>query len=139
MRDLNEQIEVPSDKKRPIIKKPWQRNRLIVDLEGQEFKVDTSFGNDTDVNNIVKRFQRTGVMPEAENADKGQFADVTNLQEDLTGLLERVETAKAEVAAAETALQQKEAEKAANDAQRLKEYDELRQKQQAENAPPDTE
>jgi len=139
MRKLNEQIEVPSEKQRPTIKKPWQRSRLIVDLEGQEFKVDTSFGNDTDVNNIVQRFQRTGVMPNEEQKARGQYADVTNLQEDLTGLLDRVETAKAEMTAAENALQQKQAEQAANDAQRLKEYDELREKQKAENAPPDTE
>lgn len=107
---------------KPAIKKPWERERKITDLEGQQSKVDRSHGNDTDVNKIVARFSRTGVLP--GNPEAAQYADVTNLQEDLTDLMERVKTATAELNAAKAEQAAREAEQKAQDAARLKAYDE---------------
>lgn len=71
----------------PVVRKPWERHRSITDLEGQELKTDQSLGNDTDINNIVARFKRDGYMPPPVNAPV--YDDVTNLQEDLTQLIEK--------------------------------------------------
>lgn len=56
---------------------------------------DTSHGNDTDVNNIVARFARTGIMP--PDHGHGQYLDVSGLQEDLTTILQRGKEALAEL------------------------------------------
>ena len=139
MKKIKDQVKSPKTKDKPEIFKPWERMRVQTDVEDQEVRVDTSFGNDTDVNNIVERFKRTGTLPEPETAGRGQFADVTNLQEDLTPLLQRVEEAQKEVELAEKAVQQKAAEKAAQDAERLKQYDQEREQQENTEPPPGTE
>lgn len=115
----------------PQIRKPWERVRVPLDLEGQVNKTDTSFGNDTDVNKIVERFKRTGVFPTPPpDQPDPQYADVTGLQTDLTEALEKGREAQEELARAnkqtaekQEAEKQKAAEKAALDAQRLAEYD----------------
>lgn len=107
---------------KPKINKPWERERKITDLEGQQSKVDRSHGNDTDVNKIVARFSRTGVLP--GNPEAAQYADVSNLQEDLTDLMERVKTATAELNQAKAEQAAREAEQRQHDAARLKAYEE---------------
>jgi len=82
----------------PIIRKPWERQRVVVDLADQQKQTDDSQGNDTDINNIVARFARTGVMPEPQTP--GEYADVTALQGDLTEIIEKGKQAQAELAEA---------------------------------------
>lgn len=71
---------------RPTIRKPWERQRVITPV-GETSCTDTSFGNDTDINNIVARFARTGQMPPPQKEPK--YADVTGLQGDLTEMLQK--------------------------------------------------
>lgn len=66
------------------IRKPWERHRVQVDAS-QDSVTDRSFGNDTDVNNIVARFSRTGELPNV--GGEGQYADVTRLQGDLSQMI----------------------------------------------------
>lgn len=67
---------------------PQTRNRgttrYITVIEG-ESATDTSMGNDTDINNIVARFDRTGILPSATT--QPIYADVTALQGELTELI----------------------------------------------------
>lgn len=115
----------------PVIRKPWERSRVTLDLEGQVNKTDTSFGNDTDVNKIVERFKRTGVFPvPPPDQPEAQYADVSGLQTDLTEALEKGRQAREELARVnkqmadlQEAEKQNAADKAAQDAQRLAEYD----------------
>lgn len=121
----------PGTNAQPAIRKPWERYRVPLDLEGQVNKTDTSFGNDTDVNKIVERFKRTGTFPPIPPGQpEGQFADVSGLQQDLTEVLEKGRLAREELAKAQQKMADLEAEekalaaeKAANDARRLAEYD----------------
>lgn len=69
----------------PYIKKPYERVRQTLETFG-ETRVDTSFGNDTDVNTIIARCTRTG-EPLPGNPNQGQYVDVTGLQKDLTELV----------------------------------------------------
>lgn len=69
----------------PYIKKPYERVRQTLETFG-ETRVDTSFGNDTDVNRIVAKFHRTGVWPGPPES-QGEYCDVTGLQKDLTELV----------------------------------------------------
>ena len=64
------------------------RRRVYLDLTGQEKKVDDSSGNDTDVNRIVERYQRTGKMPEGPSVPP-VYMDVTDMQGDLTEIIEK--------------------------------------------------
>lgn len=70
----------------PRIRKPYEREAQPWPYHNTESVVDRSFGNDTDVNNIIARFKRTGHLP--EQGAPGQYADVTGLQRDLTELVE---------------------------------------------------
>ena len=65
----------------------FERNRVQLDLEGQQKRVDDSHGNDTDVNKIVARFQRTGIMPPP--SIQPIYDDVTALQGDLTEIIQK--------------------------------------------------
>lgn len=94
----------------------YKRTRLQVDLSGQTKRVDTSHGNDTDVNKIVARFARTGQLP--TNPIEPQYADVTGLQGDLTEMIEKGKDAQKELTELENANQAKikeQAEKNAKD------------------------
>ena len=78
---------------RPVIRKPWERVREVWTPDrSNESETDRSAGNDTDVNRIVERFSRTGVMPEGQNGP-GQFVDVTSLQGDLAEMISKGKTA----------------------------------------------
>jgi len=114
----------------PYIRKPYERTRVPVDLEGQQSKTDRSHGNDTDINNIVARFARTGELPPGNG--EGDYADVTGLQNDLTEIIEKGRQAQNELhdlqikQDAEQAAKIKENEKtAAANAARLAELEAL--------------
>lgn len=46
---------------------------------------DTSHGNDTDVNKIIARFERTGILPQP--TQQPAYADCTPFNRDLTELI----------------------------------------------------
>lgn len=74
------------DNPRPRIRPPWCRVRhqfVTTDVS----RTVESPGNDTDVNNIVERFKRTGSLPIADT--QPQYADVTGLQGDFTELINK--------------------------------------------------
>ena len=70
----------------PYIRRYWERCRTITKIEG-ESRTQATDGNETDVNKIMARFTRTGHMPLATK--EAQYADVTELQSDMTEILER--------------------------------------------------
>lgn len=94
---------LPELPERPRIRKPWERDRQITFNE-MESKTDTSQGNSTDVNVIVERFARTGMLPPTTlpGGREPQFADVTGLQKDLTTLIEDGKSALDDLKIAET-------------------------------------
>ena len=67
------------------IRGPYEALRVPSPTLGESM-TDTSQGNDTDINNIIARFDRTGQLP--GNPGQGQFVDVAGLNRDLTELLE---------------------------------------------------
>lgn len=99
-----------------------QHGRTYANLEGQEKKVDDQAGNDTDVNNIVARFARTGIFPPPPQ--EAQYADVTHMQGDLAALITKGKEAEAELAAltkADKAKQQEQIQKDQAELKRLRE------------------
>lgn len=72
---------------------------MVTQVHGESV-VDAAAGNDTNVNHIMERFQRTGFLPPA--AREGQFADVSNLG-DLTDTMVRTQEA---ILAAENAAEE---------------------------------
>ena len=76
------------------LRKPSHRSRLTKPMGDNPMKTDTSLGNDTDVNRIVERFARTGSLPENPSTTEPQYGDITNLQGDLTELIEKGQQAK---------------------------------------------
>lgn len=70
----------------PTLRMRGQSTRYITIIPG-ESKVDASQGNDTDINKVVERFTRTGVLPEPTRPP--QYIDCTDLQGDLTEMLEK--------------------------------------------------
>jgi len=110
---------------RPLIRKPWNRLRVQVDLTGQQSKVDASQGNDTNVNHISSRFAITGHLP--ANTATPQYADVTGLQGDLTEIINRGKQAQAELALHQSRQALAHAERLEADARRLAEYDAIHQ------------
>lgn len=72
-------------RKPPFVRPRWCRERLMCDF-GTESSVQQGFGEQTNINEIVKRFQRTGFMPPQREP---VYADVVALQGDLTELIEQ--------------------------------------------------
>ena len=68
------------------MRNPFEDLRVPTEVEGESM-TDASHGNDTDVNNIIARFDRTGLLP--PNHGHGQYADVSGLQDDLTVVIKR--------------------------------------------------
>jgi len=70
---------------RTILTRRWAHQPLRqLYVETDESRTDTSHGNDTDINNIIARFERTGYLPPA--TEQPQYGDCTELQQDLTTL-----------------------------------------------------
>ena len=66
--------------------------------EDLESRTVTSLGNDTDVNNIMERFSRTGQMPPSTR--QGVYADVSNVT-DLSDTMIAGQNAREEIEAAQ--------------------------------------
>jgi len=88
----------------------FERNRVYANLEGQKKQTDDSHGNDTDVNNIIARFARTGGLP--PNPNQPYYGDVSSLQGDLTDIIEKGREAQKELMALQQ--QQRNAERKKN-------------------------
>lgn len=73
---------------KPLPRSPNSRTRYITTVEGPS-ATDTSHGNDTDINKIVARFDRTGQLPDGKN--NGQYVDCTPFNRDLTDLLDHAQ------------------------------------------------
>lgn len=84
MNDAHDYGKKPSLPVRP----PWARVRFQTVNEEPSMTQQSHF-DQTDVNAIVARFERTGVMPPPMRP--GQYADVTGLQGDFTEILNRSE------------------------------------------------
>lgn len=76
------------DNLRPRVRPPWCRVAERVSFVGHPSMTQQSHSDQTDVNAIVARFERTGQMP-IGNRGQGQYADVTGLQGDLCELAMR--------------------------------------------------
>ena len=74
----------PINGQKQRIRAPFEDLRVETVIEGESM-TDDSAGNDTDVNNIIARFDRTGQLPTGRGP--GEFADVSGLNADLTELI----------------------------------------------------
>ena len=117
--------------KKPHIRKSWERTRATNNLAIGESVTDTSPGNNTNINEIVKRFARTGEMPEPPAGQpKGEYLDVTGLQEDLTTLINKQRSVIAETNKAQLAEKSKHDKKIQSQLQELKTLQEQQKQQQ---------
>lgn len=62
----------------------WNTAKYLTVIEGESLTVEVP-PFETDVNEIVSRFERTGYLPTSDRVP--QYGDVTNLQVDLTQAL----------------------------------------------------
>lgn len=116
-----------------LIRKPYERTRSTMEfLYGNEKQTDDSFGNDTDVNHIVARFKRTGIMPPP--SIDAQYADVTALQADLTEIIARGESAKQELKELEDTKREQHIEAQKLREEKLAEYEKREKEQQAQSS-----
>jgi len=114
----------------PTIQRWYGRKRVPVPAGGESC-TDRSFGNDTDINHIVARFARTGVLPLQPN--NLPFEDVTELQGDLAELLDKSEKG---IQALEELEQQKHQAQQAQDkkdAEELQQFRDFKAQQEAPN------
>jgi len=118
----------------PVIRKPLSRVRQVTEIPG-ESRTDTQFGNETDVNKIVARFRRTGELPNSNVAGTGEYCDVTNLQGDLTEIIEKGREALEEINAIKANQAKLSKEQEAENAKLADEYRQLRKQQEAALAP----
>lgn len=100
----------------------WTNRNRIKQYGGGESMTDTSFGNDTDVNKIIERFARTGIMPESAPAQQPEYKDVTGFQQDLDVLLNKTNHARKELEGIQKQAQAAKAQKAQKDAEDLSAY-----------------
>lgn len=70
----------------PRVRRPGTRVRQVFCPVGESM-TQQQHKDQTDVNAIVERFERTGSLP--PNMGQGQFADVSELQGDLSDLINR--------------------------------------------------
>lgn len=90
----------PCERTKPEIRKPWHRSIERTGIsEFEESKVVQSDRDDSDINVIVERFQRTGVLP--NQVAQPQYGDVSHLQKPLEELIDDYEQAKANLRSAQ--------------------------------------
>lgn len=117
------------------IRKPYSRSRSSISFQGVESVTDRTFGNDTDVNKIIARCKRTGEpLPDV---GPGQYTDCTNLQKDLSVLINEAKQTLDEYAKAQAEHTAEVARKAESDAAKAKQFDELMKKQAEIQKPPE--
>lgn len=72
----------------PRVRHPYERARVTTIFTGESM-THQSHADSCDINNIIRKFDRTGVLPPSTRPE--QYADVTGLQGDLT---ERINTSR---------------------------------------------
>ena len=118
----------------PYIRLPWERHRQITVID-DESMTDTSFGNETNINNIISRFSRTGILP-GPGDRQPQYEDVTHLQVGLTQLINDGNAAAARSSAARQALQKAKENLETAEKQELEQtIERLKQQQQPTDTP----
>lgn len=68
------------------VRHPLSRHRVVACVSG-ESATDRSHRDAVNINNIIARFDRTGILP-GPGSRVAQYGDVTHLQGDLTEMLE---------------------------------------------------
>ena len=116
----------------PVVRKPWERHRQVHAVKGESV-TDTSFGNETDINLIVEKFARTGDLPQARGA--AIYDDVTNLQGDLTVMLERTSDARKSLAEMQETQAKRHKEQLDKDAKELEELRNFKAAHEAQQPP----
>ena len=104
MSDRPEQL--PPNKQAVRVRGPFEDLRCVCTVKGESM-TDNSHGNDTDINKIIARFDRTGVLP-GNPGKEGQFADVSGLNEDLGVLLEKSKGAMEQLAELQAELEEQQ-------------------------------
>ncbi|AZL82977.1 internal scaffolding protein [Apis mellifera associated microvirus 10] len=85
---------------RAYVRNPFSRMRVVTDV-GVEDATDQTHAESVDVNSIIRKYKRTGVLPPPRPGRVPQYADVTGLQDGtLTEQLQRAREARAAVAEA---------------------------------------
>lgn len=119
-----------------VIRHPFQRDRTTCNCGGESL-THQSHKDACDVNNIVRKFDNTGIIPVGKG--EGQYGDVTALQRDLT---EQLADAQANAEAVNEVLQtrdknaRKEAEEAQAEAERLAQIKALKAQLDSLESPP---
>lgn len=88
----------------PRVRHPYERVRVTTTFSGKSM-THQSHAESCDINNIIRKFDRTGVLPPSTRPE--QYADVTGLQGDLT---ERINTSREILDKAGRAVEQKREE-----------------------------
>ena len=114
-------------KKKPFVRSQWQRLRVHHDFEGVEHVTKDSFEQTTSVHHILDRFQRTGILPTAEDPQYGEQQEAT---------LQDIEFAKANIETSFNRLSPEEQAKHQNAFDWLNSLAEDLQQGQAEDVPP---
>lgn len=82
--DQRAQTIIDAQTKNPMfIRHPLSRVRYHTHTDGVSM-THQSHAESCDINNIIRQFDRTGILPPPRK--QGQFADVSNLNKDLTDL-----------------------------------------------------
>lgn len=84
------------------VRSPYDRHRHITHIYGESL-THQSHAESCDINNIIRRFDNTGILPPSTR--EPQYADVTGLQGDLT---ERINESRETLDAAGRHLEQKQ-------------------------------
>lgn len=74
-------IDADTGETKYYIRRPWTRERVQHTVVGESL-THQSHADSCDVNNIIRRYERTGELPLARRPP--QYGDVTGLQGDLT-------------------------------------------------------
>lgn len=106
-----------------VVRRSYERVRYQTEIVG-ESKTDQSQKMQVDVNHIVRRYDRTGQLPQPKR--EPQYGDVSDLNAPYGELIESsrsiLDTVGKYVEGAEESARQKQAESAALDAAELAEY-----------------
>lgn len=119
--------KVPQKEYEFHIRKPYSRTRTPISFEGVQSVTDASYGNDTDVNKIIARCRRTGeALPDN---GPGQYMDCTDLQEDLTVLIDKAKKTLVDYEAQIAKQKEQETKQLQENAEKARQFDELQKKQ----------
>lgn len=109
----------------PYIRRPFERVRTYTVIKGESM-TQQSHAESCDINNIIRRFDNTGVLPPAKH--EAQYADVTSLQVDLTEAYNRaaetIATAESDIEKHNAELEKKSKQKQLDIEQEIKQIKE---------------